>query len=375
MSSNDPGDSRLGESTWASTTQMSGLAVVPAAGVVTAVRPSAHSRNNFDGLRLIAALLVVYGHQTVDQTGTAGLRLVMFFAISGFLVAGSWNADPNVGRFLVRRLLRIWPAFAVMIVACATVSWFFPARDLPEISRLASGFYLSNLWFAGFDWAFFPGRMPFMNQSLWMIPFEVDMYLAFALVATLGRNCRIAVAAALLLLALRSPQTVSASGGLLECWSAYFGGFFAFGILLRECPQLRRGAVVAGCVVAGVALLWFGERTAGLLLVIPPGAVWVGQRSWPVLRSAARFGDLSLGIFLWSFPVQQVTRLWLDPQLPVAVHLAVVLLQVTLIAWLSCRFIEAPALRRKPRRPAVVVRGAVDPASREAGAAVGGLAG
>lgn len=365
---NDSTGWQQSEAPWASTTQMSGL---PAAPPLAAL---AKLRNNFDGLRLIAAVLVVYGHQMLDQTGTAGLRLVMFFSISGFLVAGSWNADPHVGRFLTRRMLRIWPAYAALIVICAAVTCAFPAPDMPEISRLASALYLSNLWFAGVDWSFFAGPTPFMNQSLWMMPFEIDMYIAFAVVALLGRRFRIVAAAALLLLALRAPQTTSATGGLLDCWSPYFGGFFAFGILLREVPQLRRSLLVAGCVACGVALLWCGERTAGLLLVIPPAAVWIGQRSWVGLRSAARFGDLSFGIYLWSYPVQQVTRLWLDPHLPMALQFAVVLMQATAIAWLSCRVIETPALRLKPGRASAVARPGGEAASRSNGPTVIGAA-
>jgi peptidoglycan/LPS O-acetylase OafA/YrhL len=311
-------------------------------------------RNNFDALRLLAALLIVYSHQTLDQTGTAGLRLVMFFSISGFLVAGSWGSDPHGGRFLARRFLRVWPAYAVLILACSVATWLFPAHDMPEISRLASRFYLSNLWQPGFDWGFFPGRDPMMNRSLWMLPYEIDLYLAFVLVAWLGRGARIVVAAVLLLAAVGAPQTTFAVGGVLDCWSLYFGGFFAFGVLLRELPRLRGDTIVALCIACGIVTLLFGDRTTGLLLVIPPGAVWIGQHSWPVVRAAARFGDLSFGVFLWSFPVQQVTRLWLDPKLPAMLQLAIVLLQVLPIAWLSYRFVEAPALRCKPPRPARV---------------------
>ena len=330
------------------------VAEVPStiAGPAPTVAPP-RPRNNFDGLRLIAALLVLYSHQTADLTGTAGLRLVMFFSISGFLVAGSWTSDPDVGRFLARRFLRVWPAYAALIVACAAVSWVVPARDMPAVSRLASTFYLSNLWFASFDWGFFPSRSPMMNQSLWMMPFEIDLYLAFAVVALLGRRARIVASVVLLLLAIRAPQTTVATGGLLACWSPYFAGFFAFGILMRDVPALRAGAFVALCVGCGATALWLGERTAGLLLIIPTGAVWIGLRAWPVLRSAARFGDLSYGVFLWAYPVQQVTRLWLDAQQPLVLQLAVVLAQVIPIAWLSYRLIEAPALRFKPRRPPV----------------------
>jgi peptidoglycan/LPS O-acetylase OafA/YrhL len=328
------------------------------AATAASARPTAASataRNNFAALRLIAAVLVVYGHQTLDQTGTFGLRLVVFFAISGYLVAGSWHADPHLLRFMARRLLRIWPAYAAVVVVCAAVSYLFPAPDMPEISRLASLFYLSNLWFSGFEWGFFPFRNPFMNQSIWMMRFEVDIYIAFGLIAwfgaRLGRRWLPLIAAGLVLAALRAPETHPSPGGLLECWSLYFAGFFAFGVLLREFAWMRRGAVVLLSLAAGVVLLWLGERTAGLLLVIPAAAVWVGERSWPVLRSAGRFGDLSLGIFLWAWPVQQVTRFWLDPALPLAVQFTVVLLQVVALASVSWRLIEAPALRCKPAKP------------------------
>ena len=105
-----------------------------------------------------------------------------------------------------------------------------------------------------------------------------------------------------------------------------------------------------------------------------PAAVWIGQRSWVGLRSAARFGDLSFGIYLWSYPVKQVTRLWLDPHLPMALQLAVVLAQAVAIAWLSYRLIEAPALRLKPGRAASVTRPAVEAGGRSSGPAVIGAA-
>jgi len=320
---------------------------------------SAH-RNNFYALRLAAALLVVYGHQAADRTGTFGLRLVLFFAISGYLVSGSWRSDPHAGRFLIRRFLRVWPAYAAMVVVCALGSLLFPAPDMPDISRLASMFYLSNLWFAGFDWGFFHARNGFMNQSIWMMRYEVDIYLAFAAVAFLRPRWIPAIAAAVFIFALRAPETHSQPGGLLECWSLYFSGFFCFGVLLREFPMLRRWGFVLAFGAAGVALLAAGERTAGLLLIIPPAAVWVGEQSWPVLRSASRHGDLSLGIFLWAWPVHQVTQLWMHPGTPLAMQLAIVGTQVLALAWISWHLVEAPALRIKPKKPSAEASKAPD---------------
>lgn len=321
-------------------------------------------RNNFHFLRLAAALLVVYGHEGVDATGTAGMRLLVFFSISGYLIAGSWKADPHAGRFLQRRLLRLWPAYAVAIVTCAALSCVFPALDLPGLSRLASAFYLSNLWFSGFDWGFFPFRNALMNQSLWMMRFEVDFYLAFALLGIVRPRVVPYIAAAVVVLAATSRTDAEQNtGGLLECWSLHFAGFFAFGVLMREFPALRRSGPVALLVLAGMALLTLGHWTAGLLFIIPPATVWFGERSWPGLRSAARYGDLSLGIFLWAWPVHQVTHLWLDPATPMLARFAIVAVQAMALAWLSWHFIEAPALSRKPARPTTRPERATAPAT------------
>ena len=333
------------------------FAAAPPAGNAASAR-SHVARNNFDALRLGAALLVVYGHQFADRTGTFGLRLVLFFSISGFLIAGSWRSDPHAGRFLVRRFLRVWPAYALVIVACAAVSYAFPSPDMPEISRMASMFYLSNLWFAGVDWGFFPAHNPYMNQSLWMMRYEVDIYFAFVLVAMLRRRWLLPMAAcAVVFAALRAPETHASPGGLFECWSLYFAGFFCFGLLLREFASLRRAAPTLLFLAVGVVLLALGERTAGLLAIVPPAAVWVGERSWPLLRSASRHGDLSLGIFLWAWPVHQLTVLWLPAATPPLLAFAVVLAQVVGLAWASWRFVEAPALRLKPRKPSAPVAG------------------
>jgi peptidoglycan/LPS O-acetylase OafA/YrhL len=310
--------------------------------------------SNFDGLRLIAALMIVYGHEGLDGTGTAGLRLLMFFSISGYLIAGSWRADPHLGRFLVRRFLRLWPAYAFCIVTCAALSAAFPAPDMPEISRLASLHYLQRLWFDSFDWGFFPFRFPLMNGPLWMINFEVDFYLAFAALAWLNSRLLLPVAAALLLTALMGAQgdDLRSYGGLLESWSLKFTGYFAFGVLLREWPALARSGVLGVVMLCGAALTALGRGEVGLMLFSPSAAVWIGNRSWPVLRSAARFGDLSLGIFLWAWPVRQVVRLWMSGTAPSLARFGIVLGLSLVLAWLSYRYIEAPALRRKPPRPA-----------------------
>lgn len=314
--------------------------------------------NNFDGLRLLAALLVLYGHQrqlvgSFDSSGTVGLRTLAFFAISGFLVAGSWQSDPCSPRFLLRRFLRVWPAYAVMVVLCAACAYAYAATNLHQ---LAAMFYLNNLYFRGFDWSFFRGPWPQMNMSIWTIPFEVYCYVLMALVGVFGKRMLMVAAAVVMAWAAArfgAGAPLSSAVGPLEwdsTWTLYFGGFFSAGVLLRLMSAEHLPAALLVSMLLGIPVIALGQRTTGLMLVIPAALVWIGLRSWPVLRSASRFGDLSLGIFLWAWPIQQVNLLWLGFHRPVWLELGVVLPQVLLAAWLSRHLIELPALRFKPKR-------------------------
>src|SRR5262252_2995814 len=93
--------------------------------------------NNFDALRLIAAVAVIFSHSFLIAQGTGanewlnlltgnqcmlGLTGVfVFFAISGFLVTQSFEQTQGPLRYLAKRCLRIFPAFIVILVLTAFV--------------------------------------------------------------------------------------------------------------------------------------------------------------------------------------------------------------------------------------------------------------
>ena len=114
----------------------------------------AHRENNFDAVRLIAAAAVIYGHAhpltgTVDVgfmgNAVQSFAVKVFFVISGFLIATSWIADPNVPRYLEKRALRIFPALVVVVVLCAFV--LGPVvTTLPLTQYFANGRTRAYLW-------------------------------------------------------------------------------------------------------------------------------------------------------------------------------------------------------------------------------------
>jgi peptidoglycan/LPS O-acetylase OafA/YrhL len=76
----------------------------------------------------------------------------------------------------------------------------------------------------------------------------------------------------------------------------------------------------------------------------------IGLRSWPVLRSASRFGDLSYGIYLWAWPMQQFVIVAMGKMAPFPTVLACSLASTVACAWLSWHLVERPALRLKPAK-------------------------
>src|SRR3954471_24573302 len=110
------------------------------------VKPAAARENNFDALRLVAALTIlilhcwpITGQNTVPRLHGLGLNAIavmVFFSISGFLLAQSWSIEPHLGRFLAKRALRIYPALIVVLLLSAFVLG-------PAVTTLPLADYLS----------------------------------------------------------------------------------------------------------------------------------------------------------------------------------------------------------------------------------------
>src|SRR5438309_4068954 len=102
---------------------------------VMPISPPGRRANNFDALRLLAALSVVFSHSFLIAEGSEAnepfvritgnqciLGLVgvfVFFVISGYLVTESYCRHPAPGRFALRRTLRIYPGLIVNVLICA----------------------------------------------------------------------------------------------------------------------------------------------------------------------------------------------------------------------------------------------------------------
>ena len=96
--------------------------------------PGRGYRAGIDGLRAVAVLAVV-GYHFFPQWLPAGFVGVDgFFVISGYLITGIILERIDAGRFSIldfyaRRIRRIFPALAIVLLAVAAIGWKLLYRD------------------------------------------------------------------------------------------------------------------------------------------------------------------------------------------------------------------------------------------------------
>ncbi|QIL82998.1 acyltransferase [Diaphorobacter sp. HDW4A] len=340
------------------------------------VPPPDHRFNNFDALRLVAALLVIWSHQfsvmgrsvplilNGNEPGAVGV--VLFFAISGYLVTGSWLADPHLLRFSLRRALRIWPGLCVAVLGCALILGPL-TTTVPLAQYLRSPItwdYFSNLWLQiryTLPGVFETNPLPnSMNGPLWTIPLEVTCYVGLAVLGLVQvtRTRWFAPITFLLLTGLLQWRYSPAPGQPSPEWSPLlqYSLMFTLGSSLacfRELWSSHRVLTAIIVTAAFTALHFFGPSVvkgqALLFIVASLGVIW-GTACTPVLHHAGRFGDFSYGLYIYAFPIQQLVVWAFSNRLDYPAALTLTLIGTLTLAVLSWHFVERPALSLKPQR-------------------------
>jgi peptidoglycan/LPS O-acetylase OafA/YrhL len=356
-------------------------------------RPPSHRRNNFDFLRLIGALLVIYGHSYpltghaapgFADNGVATIGVKIFFVISGYLVALSWLRDPDPFRFMLRRCLRIFPALSVVVILSIVV--LGPLMTTLPLSAYFRNpqtlFYLTNIALyinyglpGVFDRNIYPSAI---NGSLWSLPAEFLMYLLTPLLFARSINFwRFNVAVIAILSALASvmlirvlprssPYVVYAT----NVWSwVEVAAYFAIGaaIAFYRLERLANPYVAFGLLLLlAVANIGTAVKEMMLLVILPYAALSFGLGDTPMFRRLTKGNDLSYGIFLFGFPIQQTLTALLGPQIGPWLNAAIASAVCAGLAYLSWNFVEQPMLSWKPRRRKSDPRRVVEKLSAEA---------
>lgn len=330
--------------------------------------------NNFSLIRMVAAFLVFAGHMFVLMGKDTPqlllqkiqwLGVIIFFVCSGFLITQSWERDRNYFRYLIKRIMRIFPALIVycLLTACVigpAIS-MLPLRDYFQHSLFKD--YLKNIIL--YITYFLPGGVfegnPYpnaVNGSLWCLSIEFMMYIFVPLIYEWGK-----------LLKGRVIVVITSIVCLLSIvWELYFQDiriiFYAMdlGQILSIIPYYLLGMMVAslkinkksfsiltGCVLmivysaSGINSIVVSNFLEFIL--IPYIIFSIAFADKGKLGKICEKYELSYGIFLYGFMIQQliIYLLYKRGIYPTVGLMLVICLGITIIcALLSNRCIEQP---------------------------------
>jgi len=332
--------------------------------------------NNFDLIRLAAALAVMVGHsfgvtgshemetmlRLTHKESFGSLAVYGFFLISGMLVTASYVKQGSPGRYAALRFLRIYPgalvcaAFIGLVVAPIFTS-------MPLVDYFSSDetrrWLVRNLTLIGGV----GGRLPevfsknpapgFVNPTAWTLPIELECYAIVLMVGLSGLiRTRLGMSFAMTVVgtvfvyfALHPPKHITLGGffAIPLAYSFYPVPFFLLGMLLYVFrSQVKLHWLPALTML--IAYILFRENRWGYLLLYPAfvyGLLWLA--SVPLLRCLKPRHDYSYGIYLYGFVVQQAVT-DLCPGLDHGASLVVAIPLAVVLAALSWHMVEQPCL-------------------------------
>lgn len=327
--------------------------------------------NNFGVVRLILAFLVIVAHtpELIDGDRSRELATLIwhtlsfgeiavdgFFFVSGYLITQSFQRDQHVGRFLWKRVLRIYPAFVAAFAFCAFV--VAPLAGGTATSPLDSLISAATLQPPGALGAFAGMPYPVLNGAMWSIAYEFRCYLMVLLLGALGAlRWRAAIAVTgivfLLLTGFQAVPRVSMPFDILGLLGylpldVRMAGAFLIGMsfyLYRDRYSLT-GRAAAVAIVALAALLFVPQLAELALAILGGYAILWFVFAAPALP-VARQTDISYGLYLYAWPLGSLIVWYLG--MDTSPWLVAALTTIVAIAFGFCSWflIERPALRLK----------------------------
>lgn len=329
-------------------------------------------RSEINGLRCIAVLAVVFYHFGVPRITGGFVGVDVFFVISGFLIGGIlWRELVSsgriaLGRFYLRRLRRLAPAYFAMIIVSLLFGYAillpFEFREFGK-SIIASTVYLSNVLFFRQAGYFDTAAEEKTLLHTWSLSVEEQFYIFLpVLILLVGRrhlllkSSLVVILIASLVACILVTQTSQTAAFYLfpfRAWELLAGVLLAiYGQVTRTDWQFQGWISWAGLalVLAAVFLINPGEGFPGVQAVIPVlGTLLLilnGRHNNLVNQFLSApplvfIGLISYSLYLWHWPILTLSQYWrggYSGTLEVVLWLTITFA----VAAFSWRFVEQP---------------------------------
>ena len=325
----------------------------PTHGPLIPANAAAFYCNNVDAIRLMMALLVIFSHSYALTLGTedgeplsiatngfynsGNIGVWVFFIVSGFLIAHSFERSRSLASFLGKRVRRIYPGYLAATAVCAFLITpiFAPpgfALDIDDVARTIGGNLLLGNAFPLPD-LFAANPVAAINGALWSIKFEFLCYLGLALLGIWARSTRRYAVPLIYITVVATWCWLDATGrrpggseliadiiGFPYIWFLVLPHFLAGMIVYLHRDRIPRSTPL---LVTGLAACFgvfhmeqgIGSLVAARLLAPPVLAYlvfWFAYHPRIDLSQIAHRGDFSYGTYLYGFVIQQMLVATLD---------------------------------------------------------------
>lgn len=342
------------------------------------------TNNNFNLIRLLCAWGVLVFHSVPLAERTYSLAdpfyryfgvsmgefcVMVFFAISGFLIYRSMCRSSSLVSYIIARALRLLPAlFVVLVLTAFVVGPLATELSLGQyFSHPETWSYLGNLNLLNSHTQYtLPGVFadnPYpnsVNGSLWTLPLETSMYVVtiafFYSVWLLTRLFKEqmrwlspVLLAAIFIWVYWLLDGFNARGERHELFKhLFFLAFFIGGVMYAYRDRIPLKASWALVLILGVEFLrstsiypLYGTLTIVytvlVLAYLPKGKVLAFNK----------LGDYSYGMYIYAFPVQQCLSHWTDLGFFGMVFWATVI--TVILSVISWHLLESPILGQKKK--------------------------
>ena len=328
--------------------------------------------NNYDFIRFIAATLVIVSHAyhlsgfTKDeplavfsggQTDLGQLGVLIFFVISGFLIAQSYERNPNAVTFLKARVLRIMPALVLVIIFTVFILG-------PVVTDLSLRNYFINSDTYNYLFSIFlypmqyelPGvfeNNPFpgaVNGSLWTLAIEFTFYFC-VLFSGIFRLLNKKAITIIFIMSLALPYLYLpfAEGyeGYIDLSSFFLAGVLFY--LYRDQIKFNWMMALLSFTVIILSLL-FGQFHFVFAIFGSYFIFYIAYHPNINLQKFSNYGDASYGMYIFAFPIQQVISLYLHGSVTPFINFIITFPIVLLLSYSSWHFLEKPMLKLKNKK-------------------------
>jgi peptidoglycan/LPS O-acetylase OafA/YrhL len=252
----------------------------------------------------------------------AQIGLSGFFVISGYFIFQSLERSKSFLDYFKKRILRLFPALFAVLLLSVVLAPFLYKSEVPFFKNIEVYTYLPNNlslyhFQSNIKGIFDTNAYHAINGSLWTIRYEFSLYIAISMLFFFREQKQVALILLLLIFTFfyflyvfyLNSFAGSTLFGLQGLHVLNLGAFFIGGSLLASLQFEKvknKNVILGGVILILVLSISFNIYDSVKHVFIPIVVMLIGFIPLPFIRSFGKIGDMSYGIYIYSFPIQQI---------------------------------------------------------------------